>query len=700
MRKNKNLEFDVSGIDLVRDFTNALSKEPPWESIVDFASHRSFCGQVLYPKQRTLLKLAYLETEQMTAYDIDTIEKWREGFTNHEEVSGVQPDVWERVKWLKERGYRHFPHIQNIAGRRGSKGVTGGIFGAERIAYFCWLDNWQKFFGVKPHSDGYLSVIATTLDQAKRYQFNDIKLVVEGCEYLRPFISTDKEYYLSFATATDRLYYNELIQRGVPIEREIASIKAMAFSANSASSRGGAGFANFYDEFAHQITGTGSQKTSEQIYNAGQPSLRQFKKHSFTYIPSTPLSQVGMFFTLYNQGVVLMPVYVNGHPELVEVTEKKLKIDAEEELHKATANPMMLICQFPSWELYEDWDRSHLMPLKKTSRVPGPQLSGAVVEYNEELQIIENTNPDAFKVEYRAQFAPVQDAYLKPEKIAAMFEHPEWREPLSHQEKGKLSRRYRIHCDPGLSGANFAMCIGHLEDSPPDADGRVWPHVIIDQLRVWRPMDYADNVVDYVDVQQDLIETLNHFPSTTKITMDQWQSAFFLRDLQNRFAPKIMVDQETFSDASNQQRSEKFKSALNLGWVHSYRDNYYSDNSSCLLELELRFLQFVNGKVKKQEIGPVTTKDLADCVMVVVTDLLHDALDMWSNQHLLASSFGSTNVAGLRSGRELERQVATEHKTMQDRFNEAMNQNRRENVLAANRGGSFQVGSPVRGRYR
>ena len=60
----------------------------------------------MFPKQVTLLRLIFLETEQMTAYDLDTIEDWRQGFQRHRDVYGVQPDIWQRVEYLKERGYR------------------------------------------------------------------------------------------------------------------------------------------------------------------------------------------------------------------------------------------------------------------------------------------------------------------------------------------------------------------------------------------------------------------------------------------------------------------------------------------------------------------------------------------------------------------------------------------------------------------
>lgn len=677
MVRHSSVHQEIIGrkFDLLQTVRTSLSPDPPWDSIIDFACHPYFCGQRLYPKQRTFLKLAHLETENMTSFDIDTIEEWREGFLNHQEVAGVQPDVWERVGWLKERGYRHFSEILSIIGRRGSKGVVGGILGAEKIAYFYWLDNWQQHFGLKPHSDGYLSVIATTFEQAKKFQFNDIKLVVEGCRYLQPAISTDKEHYLSIRTPTDEAYIAELLARGVPVEREIASIKAQAFSANSASSRGGAMFSSFYDEFAHQITGTGSNKTGEEIYNAGQPSLKQFKKSAFTYIPSTPFSQIGKLFELYNVGTNLMPYgdEVKASQEAIELGEEP--IFTEEEKGRPVAevyqektlvvDPSKLIIQLPSWGLYEGYDKSTKIPMfskayfeksKRWTKNKGNYIKEAVTSYDEQMMITERANPEAFRVEHRAQFAPVEGAYLSVAKIKQMFEDPGWRPLLSQQSHGIPLYRYRIHCDPGRTGANFALAIGHVETAPPDEHGHVWEHVVIDVLRVWRPMDYADGIVDYVQVQQEIRQILLDFPSTFKLSMDQWNSASLLAHLQKEFSPRIRITEDTFTESVNQNRFEDFKTILNLGWIHSYRDSLYKDNTNCLLELELKFLQEKNGKVVKQEVGPVTTKDLCDAVMTVACDLLRDNLIRFAD--LTGSAYGSSNFRGIESGTELERQNA------------------------------------------
>lgn len=204
------------------------------------------------------------------------------------------------------------------------------------------------------------------------------------------------------------------------------------------------------------------------------------------------------------------------------------------------------------------------------------------------------------------------------------------------------------------TNANYALAIGHLEDAPPDERGETWPCVIIDFLKVWKPKDFEDHTIDYVLVQNEIAELLRRFPSTSKISFDQWNSAGAISALRQEFSPKIRVVEETFTEAANQQRAELFKSALNLGWVKSIRDDF-GDGGSCLLEQELKFLSEVNNKVKKQDFGPVTTKDLADCCMLVTTTLLHSALDTWMKKLGLQGAFGSTDTSGLRHGREFDR---------------------------------------------
>ena len=655
----------TQNFDIIGQFKAGSASGPPWESIVDFATHRSFCGKLLYPRQMTLLKLIYLETETMTEYDKDVIGGWAEGFKNFNAPIGVQPDVWDRIAYLKANGFTHFPHVQMVMGRRASKGIIGGILGAERIAWLYSLGSWQQHFNQVPGQVAEVLVVANSLSQAVTRQFRDIRNTVFNCEYLRPHICSDKqtEFYIRTPGDEQTILDNRLA--GISTEREIATIYCKASSSVSTSGRGGTGLMIAYDEMAHMLAGTGSTKTGEEIYDAFQPSLDQFGRHAMTYLASSPFSKIGKFYDLYQQGRITMDEYNAREGKLrtssfIEDAAAQ-DIDADpDEVSSAVAEPTFLVVQLPSWETYKDWDRSREIRIRPGRTRCFPRWNAPVqFEPREDGSPDERVqyrrmrrNPDKFKVERGAQFATVQDAYLNEVMVDRMFAPPGWRDPLAAQHQGRLSIAYRAHADPSRTNANFGFCIAHLEDAPPDEHGIVWPHVIIDCLKVWKPEDFKDHTIDYVQVGEELDSYLTRFPSMTKMSYDQFNSAGFIAH-QKRAFPGIRVMEKTFTLKENQDRCERFKSALNLGWVHAYKDNFAEEGQS-LLELELKFLQEKNGRVDRQEIGPVQTKDLADAVMVVTTDLLHDSLDKWWRA-INRTSVGSTNVGALRSGREQER---------------------------------------------
>lgn len=653
MRSNQQKKLLTEGFDPFSQMKQALVTEAPWETITDFATHKSFAGLNLYPRQKTLLKLIFLETENLTNYDVDVISRWAEGFKDPTSPEGVQPDIWERVDYLKRNGYRRFPHIQFVMGRRASKGVIGGVLGAEQLAYFYSLDDWQDHYGLPAGKEGYLNCLATTQTQAKRFQFADIRSTVEGCAYLQPAISTSREEGLTLRTPSDLRLISQMNQDGIPIEREIASLRVIPMSSNSASGRGATAFGNIYDEMAHMISGTGSVKTSEEIYEAYQPSLDQFGRDSLTMVPSSPWTQIGKFYELYKSGCVTLDEYNRKHDlQLPILNDEERDLNAEDGLKEVVSDPEMLVVQLPSWALYQDWEHS--------PDLGGPEFKRAI-QYSPKGDEPENLrmarlkarNPEKFKVEREAQFATVIDSYLNPAKVDEMFQ-PFWGgRTLESQIKGRMDRTYRIHIDPATTNANFSLAIGHLEDSPePDEHGEYWPHVIIDYLHVWKAKDFPDHTIDYTKVYKDLVDVLKRFPTTAKFTSDAWNSAAFLAMLRQEFGNRIKFEEASFSDKGNRERAEYFKSAINLGWIHAFHDDLYEGTEGSLLELELKFLSEKGNKVVKQEFGPVQTKDLADSVMEVTVDLLRDHLDNWEKALFgISPAYGSTDVRAVRNGR-------------------------------------------------
>lgn len=914
---------------------NSLTKGTPWNSVSEFAVSDKYCGLTLYPRQHTLLKLVFLETEQMTQYDLDVIEEWRTNFTRVRDVFGVQPDIWERVEYLRRRGYRRFPHVQFVLGRRASKGYLGAIIITEMIAYLISLDNPQAHYGIMEGKDVFCNIGATSQTQAQRHQFADVRNVVEHCAWLEPYIAETKDHQLRLRTPADLRNIAGLKAREIDIEHTIATLWVVALSASSVAGRGATSYVNAFDEFAFLVSGSGSVKSSEEIYEDWQPSLGQFKKDALTFVPSSPFTKIGKFFELYQHGRVLMSNYRDetGLSEQAQSEIKNIKARADLDEVELSAEPGMLIFQGASWDLYKDWERGpelvgvrfttapendlrdeeqrrrqlrnpdkfavercvdpstrvlcadliwrkiddlsvgdrlvaldehpphdgfkqrkmrtatvidkvdsfqkayritlddgtsvvcsenhrwlstsssstcsarwrSIAPAPKGPRtvlkpgdqirhlvdpwevdtsweagylagffdgegnflnrgrsafefsftqLPGPTLDFVVQilkdkgfgvlhrhspreeligqwderyhrthsaaqkwciygfdeclrfvgsfggvriarnitgcwegrglprprghgrvyktivdiqELPEQRLVDIQTTTGTFVAEGLishncGQFAEVMGQYLDSAKVDAIFNPVPWRDPteLSATPFGRFDYTYRIHVDPSKTGANFALCIAHTELAPEDDFGEQWPHVIIDRLHVWQPKDFPINPetgkheVDYTLIERELDSILYTFPSTTKFSSDQWNSAGFLQRLKKKYSPNIRVVEETATEKTNYQRAEKFKSAVNLGWVHSFRDNLY-DDSQCLLELECKFLSEKNGKVYKQEYGPVTTKDLYDAVSVCVTDLLHQSLERWSGGELNAHAFGSTNKPDLTSGRAQER---------------------------------------------
>ena len=287
--------------------------------------------------------------------------------------------------------------------------------------------------------------------------------------------------------------------------------------------------------------------------------------------------------------------------------------------------PNMLMAQLPSWGPYEGWDDPRAI-------FGGFKWNRAPQTYDDDMKRLEKREPDTFKVERLSQWAEVTNAYLNPKMVDRMFEpfvdaEGETR-ILEPEFEGKFNIIYRGHCDPSKSGANTAAMFCHVEKMRDPEDGEEWYHVVVDRMKVWDPQDYEDNQLDYEEVEEQLVDMLCQFPTTRTFSFDQYGAFVTLPRLKRRLKQlkqphKVKITEEKFTKESNMRRAERFKSALGMNWIHSYKDDYGPGGTS-LLEQELKFLQEINGRVDKQKFGPIRTSDLSDCLMVCVDALLED----------------------------------------------------------------------------
>jgi len=598
--KNSNQNILKGQNDFFEIAKNSLRGVKEIPDIVTFAEHASFLnGSKLFPRQKTLLRLMMLETENMTEYDYAVVEEWTKGLDLNGDRIGVSPDIMERIVYLKANGYKHFREIVNITGRRGGKGHIGGILGAYKNWQLLMLDDPQYHYNIDKSKDLYLFCVATNIEQAKKYQFADLANTILNGPCFQPYIADAKEHFLALRTPADVRRIAAFEARDLMPSRLIASVRNMAVTSNSKASRGAAAFAVMFDEFAHMLAGTGGARTSEEVYNAITPALDQMGKDGLIYVPTSPFTKIGKAYNLYESA---MEKDENGNPSY----------------------PNMMMAQLPSWGPYEDWDDPVV--------TQGYTFRNSPQKYDEQMVSLEKREPDVFRVERLSQWAEVTNAYLNPKMVERMFEPYVDAEgelvELEEQEEGRFSVIYHGHCDPSKSNNNTAAMIGHVEKIPDQEDGEEWYHVVIDWMKVWDPENYPDNQIDYEEIEEDLVDILCKFKTTKVFSFDQYGAFVTLprlkkRLLQVRPPHKVKIREDKFTKESNMRRAERFKSAIGMNWVHSYRD-IFGPNGSSLLEQELKFLQETNGKVDKQKFGPIRTSDLSDCLMVIVDQLLED----------------------------------------------------------------------------
>ena len=625
--KNSNANILRGQNDFFEIAKQSLQSNKDIPDIITFAEHPAFLnGQKLFPRQKTLLKLICLETENLTEYDYAVIEEWTKNFETDGTKIGVSPDIMDRIAINKEQGRPYFREIINITGRRGGKGHIGGILGAYLNWKLLMLDDPQYHYNIDKSKDLYLFCVATNIEQAKKYQFADLSNAILNGPCFQPYIADSKEHFLALRTPADVRRIAAFEARDIRPSRLIASIRNMAVTSNSKASRGAAAFGVMFDEFAHMLVGTGGARTSEEVYNAITPALDQMGLDGMIYVPTSPFTKVGKAYNLYESALERSD---DGKPMY----------------------PNMMMAQLPSWGPYEDWDDPVV--------TQGYNFRNSPQKYDDQMKLLERREPDVFRVERLSQWAEVTNAYLNPKMVERMFEpfiDSKGEERVLEQVyEGRFNITYYGHCDPSKSGANTASMMCHVEKVADPEDGEEWYHVIVDWMKVWNPEDYPDNQINYEEIEEELVDMLCQFRTTKTFSFDQYGAFVTLPRLKKRLNSihpphKVAIKEDKFTKESNMRRAERFKSALGMNWIHSYKDSY-GPNQTSLLEQELKFLQEVNGRVDKQKYGPIRTSDISDCLMVCVDSLLEDNfIKLEMRERLSGTQLGMSSQGGYHTG--------------------------------------------------
>jgi hypothetical protein len=609
-------------------------------SITEFAEDSKFCNKTLYPKQRLLLKLIFLEDR--TDYEETLLDDW----IASKEVR-IAADIRERVDWCRSHNYKHFREIVLVGGRRSSKGFLTGLALGKKMYDTLQLQDPNQHYGIDANKEIYFTCVAASEKQAKELQYADLSSTVNSCHVMQPYIHKVQELEFSLNTEADKRRLEEWKRQRRRVQRDISKLRGRALASNARTIRGYTSMGIVFDEFAHFMQGE-SDAADDAVYEAAIPSLAQFGQDGMLFCNSSPYTKVGKMY------------------ERFEVSQ------AQEDGH--ALSPVTFGIQFPSWAMFEGWwqDASYRGPKKcitvspdwdpeDTSLYNQEDRNSIVVERN-----IERDNPDKYKVERRARWAEVVDSYLDPDMVDRMFMgRPIGREQFepyaTNWNDSSYVYRYKAHLDPSSTTAGFGFALGHTEVFKLEDENGVLvenEHVVFDIVKRWHPSDFPGNVIDWAYVIREVV-TLADLFRPYEITFDQFQSAAPIQELRRTLLGRgidCRVFEKTATAQHNWNRAEVFKTALYQGLVHvpnNTPDVKYSGE-------ELKYLQEIKTgripRVEKQDVGPVQTKDMADCIMEVVEGLIGNVIARQQRQDLaLPPSFGAQGgypLGGLDRGGE------------------------------------------------
>jgi hypothetical protein len=470
----------------------------------------------------------------------------------------------------------------------------------------------QGYYGVARDKRLAMLVFASKKELAVKNLWGDIYNCLLGSNCFIPYLprKTLKENLLVF-TPNDYARIHDRRAKGLEVSPEdMASIEITPKESTVMASRGPAVFCLNFDEFAW-ITRQTSKADSTELWTSATPATETFKKDAFIYEASSPWQMLGQFYENSRQALAISDGTM-GFPEGMIM------------------RPELMLTQLESWRTYEYWDKAHEIPTRPepARRAHGPhgvfyprqrQAQMESPEVNMESRAKEVANPEGFRVEYRAKWAMVMDAYLNPDNVDRMFAPWPEKAPLNEGMKGFgfPNVDYYAHCDPSKVGKNTGFAIAHAVH----VAGSPLPHVVFDVIRHWEPGQFENNnwEIDYEYLVEEFKGYIRQF-MPTEFTFDQGYSAWMIQQLNKwtqgqRLPKRTNVYERTATFARNWEVAEVFKVALNLGCVHA---PHYP-----LLEQELKFLQITGDrKVEHPTVGDVQTKDIYDAVSQTVHGLI------------------------------------------------------------------------------
>ena len=148
------------------------SPDSSYPDIVTFAEHPGFAGDSgpgLFPRQQTLLRPTFCDLENMTSYDHDVIDEWRDGFHLGAPRDGESPMTsggFYSIGSGPEGAITSATWSSSAEGAR-VKGIWVRSWSRTRVSAPVWLGDPQAHYGLAQGKHLRTQIMATNYEQAR-----------------------------------------------------------------------------------------------------------------------------------------------------------------------------------------------------------------------------------------------------------------------------------------------------------------------------------------------------------------------------------------------------------------------------------------------------------------------------------------------------------------------------------------------------
>jgi hypothetical protein len=552
------------------DALNQIKNENPDLDSTDLVDIITFCDSPeylnlpatnfnLFLSQKVILKSFYMgsrgnETLKFTKEEMEWINSIPEEFVDEECGIKYHTNIKSVIKKLQDREAEgnYFSELNLVLGRRASKTILSSIISAYEVYKLLSINGGDphKFYNIPYGSEIVILNVALSREQATKL-FSEVCNRLRNSEFFKGKIEKDTNLEVRLFTKYD--LEQKKLNPGLNVH---GSLSIKCGSSNIDAMRGSNAILILFDEMAF-FDDTG-QVSGRKLYEALKPSLAKFHK--------------------------------KGEGRLVEISSPGVTSGIFYERHKAAekeeVGKKIISWQLPTWLVNFD------------------------ISYDDEnLRLDRMDNPDAFAVEFGAQFS--KSGYVMsffPEMLIERCIRPD----LEPHSSPKPKMNYFMHIDPANGGDRYAAVLAAMEPFT-DNHGKKKKRIYVANIYIWEPEPGVG--LNFQKIDEEVASICKKF-NVLSVTYDQWNSVHSVQYLKAR---GIRCHQTAFN---NTYKNKIYRALKEKMASDPQPEIFFYYDSRLLLELKhLKCRETKRGlSFSPDKNAPVSTDDIVDCVAGVCAE--------------------------------------------------------------------------------